>query len=64
MSFEDVQKYSGIDPDYSKKDMYNQIESGIAGKGEFPECTFSLTTPPHFLILIFQRDRLLPDNDA
>lgn len=39
MSFEDVQKYSGINPDYSKKDMYDQIENGISGKGEFPEWT-------------------------
>lgn len=39
MSFEDVQKYSGINPDYSKKDMWDQIENGKAGKGEFPEWT-------------------------
>lgn len=43
MSFDDVQKYSGIDPDYSKKDMFNQIESGISGKGEFPECEFFIS---------------------
>lgn len=41
MSFEDVQKYSGIDPDYSKRDMYNAIENGISGKGDFPECEFT-----------------------
>ncbi|ESZ99466.1 catalase [Sclerotinia borealis F-4128] len=28
MSFADAQKNMGMDPDYSKKDMYNQIESG------------------------------------
>lgn len=39
MSFEDVQKYSGINPDYSKKDMWDQIENAKAGKGEFPEWT-------------------------
>lgn len=38
MSFEESQKYSGIDPDYSKRDMYNQIENGLGGKGDLPEC--------------------------
>lgn len=38
MDFDQVQKWSGIDPDYSKKDMYNQIEGGIAGKNAYPEC--------------------------
>ena len=36
-TFDDVQKYSGMDPDYSKKDMWNQIENG-ASSGQFPEC--------------------------
>ena len=47
MSFEDVQKYSGIDPDYSKKDMNKQVDDGIAGTGEFPEWTayYQVMTP-------------------
>ncbi|KAJ8612315.1 hypothetical protein MRB53_037525 [Persea americana] len=44
MSFEDVQKYSGIDPDYSKRDMHGQIEKGIGGEGEFPEWTAYIQT--------------------
>lgn len=39
MSFEDVQKYSGINPDYSKKDMWDQTENGQSGDGAFPEWT-------------------------
>jgi len=31
------------DPDYSKRDMFNQIENGNAGKGELPECTVILS---------------------
>ena len=38
LSFEDVQKFSGIDPDYSKRDMQMQITNAGHGKGEFPEC--------------------------
>lgn len=39
MSFPDSQKHSGMNPDYSKKDMMDQIENARAGKGEFPEWT-------------------------
>ena len=41
MAFEDTQKFSGIDPDYSKRDMWNQINKGQEGSGDFPECKLS-----------------------
>ena len=34
----------GMDPDYSKRDMHQQIQSGIDGEGEFPECKSCMFT--------------------
>lgn len=39
MSLENSQKFSGIDPDYSKRDMYQQIEDAKQGKRDYPEWT-------------------------
>ena len=62
MNFDDAQKYSGMDPDYSKKEMWNQIENG-ASSGEFPECTD--TSPPHSCTqLTVTRDRIRPVHDC
>lgn len=38
LDFETAQKLSGVDPDYSKRDMFNQISNAQEGKQEFPEC--------------------------
>lgn len=44
LDFDEAQKQSGIDPDYSKRDMYNQIWKAQEGKGEFPEWTAYVQT--------------------
>lgn len=47
MSFTDAQKHAGMDPDYSKRNMFNAIEDGASGKGDFPQWTayYQIMTP-------------------
>ena len=57
MAFDDVQKFSGIDPDYSKRDMFNQIEKAQES-GDYPECE-QIPRDGSFRELIYARDRVL-----
>ncbi|KAK5937424.1 hypothetical protein PMZ80_010431 [Knufia obscura] len=44
LDFDTVQKTAGMDPDYSKRDMMEQIDNAAAGNGEFPEWTAYVQT--------------------